>query len=82
MAIMDFLAARAPAVVAACFWLESGFVDRHKIGRPTFCDNAAQPTQIGYTLFRIALLVFQRLFLRVIFMLFSALPITLRSTPT
>ena len=59
---MDFLSAQAPSMKTTHGRLKAGFVDIDEVCRTTRHDHLAQLPNIGDSLFRMAFLVFQRLF--------------------
>ena len=59
---MDFLSAQAPSMKTTHGRLKAGFVDIDEVCRTTLHDHLAQLPKIGDSLFRMAFLVFQRLF--------------------
>ena len=75
------VATRAPAVAAMGVRLKPGLVDINPIRRTPLDHDLAQRAPVRYPLFWIARSILEGLFLRVIFMCFKALPMTLRSTP-
>ena len=67
----------APAVAAIGIRLKPGFVAINPIRQTTLDPDLAQLVSVRYPLLQIALSVLEGLFLRVIFICFNALPMTL-----
>ena len=68
-------------MAAADLGFEAAFIDINDVLCPAFGNDAAQFVKIRHPLFRIAFLVFQRLFLRVTLMCCNAQPMLLMRTP-